>query len=225
MPRQTCIEDHDGIPCGRPKSKRSNKWCSWDWLLNQPPSVRDQNSVRRRDLFKQDPASTRPDDRECRECKWMVPSFYMGRGRRCIGCEGKAAHESKILNTYDLQAGDWDALFALQNGRCAICRKRQVKKRLATDHDHPSDVVRGLLCQWCNEQVLGSLGGDTEKALPVARALVYYLETHPSSGRWEPPEHQPEFGFPQVERVVKPLVESVLGPPDPNPNEMRLAPF
>ena len=41
------------------------------------------------------------------------------------------------------------------------------------------------------------IGGDTEKALPVARALVYYLEHHPSSGRWSPPEDAPEFGFPR----------------------------
>src|SRR4029078_9112669 len=142
--------------------------------------------------LRQDPSSRRPGDVECRVCRWFVPLFFMGRGRRCIGCEGKARHESHVLNTYDLQRGDWDALFALQRGKCAVCRKQQVKKRLDTDHDHPTDLVRGLLCQWCNDNVLGSIGGDTEKALPVARALVYYLEPHPSSGSSPPPEMSPE---------------------------------
>ena len=153
----------------------------------------------------------------------MVPPFFMGRGRRCIGCEGKARHESHVINTYDLQRGDWDALYALQLGKCAVCRHRQLKKRLATDHDHPTDVVRGLLCQWCNEQVLGSIGGDTERALPIARALVYYLEHHPSSGRWTPPEHVPEFGFPQPARDTRTLEDHILG--DPDPVLMAQAPF
>lgn len=226
MPKPTCVEEFQGIPCGRPKSKRSNKWCPWHWLLQQPPSIRDADSLRRRDELAQDPATVHTGDVECRVCRWRVPIFYMGRGRRCVGCESKAQHENAVVRTYDLQLGDYDALFALQKGRCAVCRHEQLTKRLATDHDHPTDVVRGLLCQWCNDNVLGSIGGDTEKALPIARALVYYLETHPTTGRWQPPENSPEFGFP--ERVVPPrksLRESILGPDDPNPYDKALAPF
>lgn len=227
MPKPTCAAEHDNVPCGRQKyTRRSNKWCRWDWLLSQPPSVRDSFSKYQTENGQEE---TEPGDVQCSVCRWFVPAWYMGRGRRCVGCEGKAAHEFKQINTYDLRRGDWDALNALQRGRCAICRKRQLKKRLATDHDHPSDVVRGLLCQWCNEQVLGSLGGDTEAALPLARALVYYLETHPSSGRWSPPEDQPEFGFPARERpALKSLDESILGPvitTDEQRAEQRLAPF
>lgn len=227
MPKQTCSADVDLIPCGRPKCQRSNKWCRWHWLLNQPPSVRDTDTRWRVGNGQKDIPD--PTDVQCRVCSWHVPPFYMGRGRRCIGCESKAQHENKVVNTYDLQRGDWDALNALQRGRCAVCRKQQLKKRLSTDHDHPSDEVRGLLCQWCNEQVLGSLGGDTAKALPLARALVYYLETHPSSGRWQPPEDQPEFGFPEPDRPArKSLEESILGPPIVTAEqraEVRLAPF
>lgn len=217
------IVDGQEQPCGRLKSKRSNKWCPWHHLLQQPASVRDRNAVRRRDDFKQDPEAVVAGDRKCSVCDWFVPPFFMGRGRRCVGCEGKARHESHVVNTYDLQRGDWDALYALQLGKCAVCRHRQLKKRLATDHDHPTDVVRGLLCQWCNENVLGSIGGDTERALPIARALVYYLEHHPSSGRWTPPEHVPEFGFPQPKRDTRTLEDHILG--DPNPVLMAQAPF
>lgn len=221
MPKQGCLEERDGIPCGRPKSQRSNKWCPWDWLLQQPPSVRDNDS-RRRAKLQQNPDVVQEGDKRCNVCSWHVPPFYFGRGSRCTGCEGKAQHDNYIVRTYDLQCGDYDSLFALQRGKCAVCRKRQVQKRLATDHDHPTDLVRGLLCQWCNEQVLGSLGGDTEKALPLARALVYYLECHPSSGRWEPPENQPEFGFAPPPAPVT-LEASILG--DPDPVAMKLAPY
>lgn len=222
MPKQTCSEDHDGIPCGRPKSQRSNKWCNWDWLLRQPPSVRDQDAVSRA-RRKQNPDLVQPGDRQCRVCAWSVPLWYFGRGARCIGCESKAQHESHVLNTYDLQKGDWQALYDLQKGKCAVCRHRQIKKRLATDHDHPTDLVRGLLCQWCNDNVLGSIGGDTEKALPIARALVYYLECHPSSGRWSPPELQPEFGFPVPAPRNLPIEVSILG--EQNEYEIRSAPY
>jgi hypothetical protein len=220
--KATCSEEHDGVPCGRQKSKRSNKWCNWHWLLQQPPSVRDADAARRK-AGQQNPDVVREGDKQCNVCLWFVAPFYMGRGRRCVGCEGIAQHESKILNTYDLRRGDWQALNELQRGRCAICRHRQVKKRLATDHDHPTDVVRGLLCQWCNENVLGSIGGDTEKALPIARALVYYLECHPSSGRWQPPEDQSEFGFPEKPPVNLPIEVSILGESDPA--GMQSAPY
>lgn len=226
MPKPTCAAEHDNAPCGRPKTKRSNKWCRWDWLLNQAPSIRDEFS---RWQAENGQKEIEPGDVQCSVCAWFVPSFYMGRGRRCVGCEGRAQHQNAVVRTYDLQRGDWDALFALQRGKCAVCRHRQIKKRLATDHDHPTDAVRGLLCQWCNEQVLGSIGGDTARALPIARALVYYLETHPSSGRWVPPEDQPEFGFPERERPTpKTLEESILGPvitTDEQRAEIRLAPF
>ena len=36
---------------------------------------------------------------------------------------------------------DWQA------GRCAICGNR---RRLVTDHDHHSGMIRGLLCRSCN---------------------------------------------------------------------------
>jgi hypothetical protein len=227
MPKPTCVAEHDNAPCGRPKFRRSTKWCRYDWLLNQPPSVRD--SFSRWQAENDQISDPWPGDVACSACSWFTPPFYMGRGRRCVGCEGRAAHENKQINTYDLRRGDWDALNALQRGRCAVCRKRQLKKRLSTDHDHPTDEVRGLLCQWCNEQVLGSIGGDTATALPIARALVYYLEAHPTSGRWSPPEDQPEFGFP-VPAVPAPksLEESILGPPIVTAEqraEVRLAPF
>lgn len=51
------------------------------------------------------------------------------------------------------QAG-YDALFLAQGGVCAICERPQADhaagRRLAVDHDHETDEVRGLLCSSCN---------------------------------------------------------------------------
>lgn len=41
-----------------------------------------------------------------------------------------------------------------QNGRCFICQRRPKRigdrRGLATDHDHKTGEVRGLLCAGCN---------------------------------------------------------------------------
>lgn len=84
----------------------------------------------------------------------------------------------------------YEALYELQDGRCAVCRRRQVAKRLAVDHNHKTGAVRGLLCQWCNEQVLGSLGRTPEEQLQSAHNLVRYLETPPAEGEWSEPEEK-----------------------------------
>lgn len=52
---------------------------------------------------------------------------------------------------------------AAQEGRWAICAKEKV---LVIDHCHKTGVVRGLLCNACN-QAIGALG-DQYQALVVA---------------------------------------------------------
>jgi hypothetical protein len=44
---------------------------------------------------------------------------------------------------------DYDAMLALQNGVCAIC-KSVSDRNLAVDHCHETGTVRGLLCRSCN---------------------------------------------------------------------------
>ena len=51
---------------------------------------------------------------------------------------------------YSITPEDYDKIYDLQNGRCAICSKEQEKYTLAVDHCHDSNQIRGLLCQQCN---------------------------------------------------------------------------
>ena len=65
-----------------------------------------------------------------------------------------------------------------QAGLCAICRKPcRTGKRLAVDHCHKTDVVRGLLCSGCN-LALGAMQDDPH----VLRAAAEYLER--SQNQW-----------------------------------------
>ncbi len=47
---------------------------------------------------------------------------------------------------------DYDRVYQIQGGKCAICRQHQseIKKTLEVDHDHDTMLVRGLLCCGCN---------------------------------------------------------------------------
>ena len=67
-----------------------------------------------------------------------------------------------------------DALITAQSGRCAICRQAfENSKDTHIDHDHDTDVIRGLLCSRCN------LGLGMFKDSPESlRAAAAYLEIH-----------------------------------------------
>lgn len=66
-----------------------------------------------------------------------------------------AAHHRayKLERQYGLASEQVEAMFASQNGKCAICSAALVRRRkggMAIDHCHATGVVRGLLCHRCN---------------------------------------------------------------------------
>ena len=58
-----------------------------------------------------------------------------------------------------------------QGGACAICKEKPKSGRLAVDHVHGTDKVRGLLCNLCNP-ALGLFKDDPDRL----EAAVAYLE-------------------------------------------------
>ena len=62
-----------------------------------------------------------------------------------------------------------------QNGKCAICNSECDKGRLAIDHDHKTNKVRGLLCRQCNLG-LGNFSDNLDKL----EAAVLYLRKYGS---------------------------------------------
>jgi len=52
-----------------------------------------------------------------------------------------------------------------------ICRLQRGIKRLAVDHDHKTNKIRGLLCQFCNT-ALGKFLDDVE----ILKKAILYLE-------------------------------------------------
>lgn len=82
---------------------------------------------------------------------------------------------------YGITFDDYQALFAKQNGVCAICAQPEtaVAKQggkvrwLSVDHDHGNGQVRGLLCNACNH-ALGEMKDDPERL----RTAADYIERH-----------------------------------------------
>lgn len=88
--------------------------------------------------------------------------------------------EARKLAEYGLTPLDYAIMLQYQDGLCAICGRAETTlsvradgsvKALAVDHDHTSDVVRGLLCSTCN----AGLGQFADDPATLMRAALYLL--------------------------------------------------
>jgi hypothetical protein len=120
--------------------------------------------------------------RWCAGCQSFVPLWYSS-GSRCKACASEARTQARTRSVYGVGPDEHARVLALQGGACAICRKRQVVKRLAVDHDHKTGAPRGLLCQRCNHDLLGA----AYDSVNILRSAVAYLESPPFGGDWTPP--------------------------------------
>lgn len=75
---------------------------------------------------------------------------------------------------YGISIEQYKELEKLQNGVCAICFQKCVSgKRLAVDHNHQTNKVRGLLCSFCN-QTLGKFRDSIDRF----EQAIKYLRQH-----------------------------------------------
>lgn len=135
-------------------------------------------------------------DKPCKDCvaegvKTKRPAPHPGprctsHHRIVLKARRTAQHELMVTRTYGLQPGDYERLYAAQGYRCAItgCRATGKTKRLAVDHNHATQEVRGLLCGPHN-QLIG-YNRDNPEAF---RSLADYLENPPARRVLDRPEH------------------------------------
>lgn len=85
--------------------------------------------------------------------------------------------KAELKREYGMTYSEYQLLLDVQGGVCALCRKASVVRtnaaRLAVDHDHVTQKVRGLLCGKCN-LALGLFNDD----LATLRRAVEYLARH-----------------------------------------------
>ena|SRR5208337_2750656 len=96
---------------------------------------------------------------------------------RCKPCNTQRVKDRRLLRVFNLTVGDYEKLLAYQGGVCAICKKPPAEgKRLAVDHSHKTGLIRGLLCNTCN-QIIGYFQDST---CGFENAIVY-LHTIPAT--------------------------------------------
>jgi Autographiviridae endonuclease VII len=76
-----------------------------------------------------------------------------------------------LKRNYGITLDEYQRIYDLQNGRCAICGNK--KQRLFVDHCHESKKIRGLLCNNCNF----GIGHFKDNPALLAAAIHYLLPT------------------------------------------------
>lgn len=168
-------------PCPWPKMKGKRK-CGWHVLLGMPIEKQIAIADRRGEVNRRREGHVErvrvpsdewpPGARWCSECQGFIPFEYVS-GTKCKAHASRAAHNTRLKAVYDIDRATYELLLAYQGGRCYICRKQAHATRLAVDHDHRTNVVRGLLCandEWGCNVTLRNLLNSVEMA---QRALEY----------------------------------------------------
>ena len=92
--------------------------------------------------------------------------------------EWTRGNTSRLLkHEYGITLAEYEVLFTKQNGVCAICerpektidKKQNKARRLAVDHCHSTNKIRGLLCFECNTGI-GKFGDNPQL---IERAANY----------------------------------------------------
>lgn len=121
------------------------------------------------DLFRADKKGKLGRDGWCKSCRKDARETY-------FYANPDAADEYKtyvrshnrqynLKRSYGLTLGEYEMLYAGQNGLCAMCSESFVQ--LCVDHDHATGKVRGLLCGSCNIAL-----GHYEKVKDCARIYL-----------------------------------------------------
>lgn len=84
-----------------------------------------------------------------------------------------------LRKKYGITVEDWDELFESQGRACAACFSTSPgmngkKNGWATDHDHSTGLIRGILCNRCN-LALGWLGDSHDSVKLKTEQLLDYL--------------------------------------------------
>lgn len=80
----------------------------------------------------------------------------------------KNALKYRLKVYYDLSLTEYNELKELQENKCAICQRINLK--LCVDHNHKTKIVRGLLCRRCN-LLLGYAGENLDILLNAIEYL------------------------------------------------------
>src|SRR5262249_5020849 len=112
---------------------------------------------------------------------------------KLLATNDKGRRATQLKFRYGISLLEYELRLALQNGACAICKKKP-KGLLCVDHCHLTGKVRGLLCRKCNS-ALGFSGDDATRMQAGADYLrAFYKSLEPRGGGMTSTDEQTETG-------------------------------
>ena len=77
----------------------------------------------------------------------------------------------KLFKNYGITLVQYEEMHLQQEGKCKICgiHQDELNKKLVVDHDHNTNIIRGLLCDKCNR----GLGHFNDDFNLLSKALKY----------------------------------------------------
>lgn len=120
---------------------------------------------------------------KCKDCMRITKKIYQNtpRGRRLhieasgrwqVKNPGRYKKKWHLKHTYNLSSEEHYQMWIDQKGRCAVCGNPIDYDNLATDHNHITGQIRGLLCKKCNLG-LGYFYTDEHGILLLKKAIKY----------------------------------------------------
>ena len=100
-------------------------------------------------------------------------AFIAGAKLRATKDPGRN-YRDRLKRVYGITEEEYNLRLEEQGGKCAICRQpaTNFKVRLAVDHNHKTERIRGLLCGNCNHIL-----GKCKDSLDVIQNAYCYLLT------------------------------------------------
>lgn len=150
--------------------------------------MRDKHAVRGKAYYEQNKERLRPQTEEAiakkkaRQKRW----YEENKERQCRKERARYKEvkdrdtSSRLKKKFGITLEDYNAMLALQGGRCAVCgTDKKIKdkhgnlRRLAVDHDHKTGKVRQLLCSPCNTSI-----GLVKENVKTLLNMIDYIKKH-----------------------------------------------
>lgn len=122
----------------------------------------------------------------CKECqsvlvkKWSADNIEYIKDKKkeyyLKNSTPETRKRAKLLATYGITMEEFKEMESKQMGVCAICQQLPSghKKVLCVDHCHETGIVRGLLCDDCNNL----LGRAKDNPMILMSAVVYLTDSN-----------------------------------------------
>lgn len=144
---KTCkkgLHQYDASIKGCPECQKVSKRA---WELEQrknPAYIKALSEKRKR--------NSKPELERKRSTEWKQNNLDRVRGNELRRKYWPNASWEEALNNYK-------SMLETQGNCCKICKvdRSQFKKNFCVDHDHQTGQVRGLLCIFCNRNIVGSI--------------------------------------------------------------------